>query len=113
MVAMDIKHTWSQYPAITNTPTLDISRYQQSVSLIMTRAKSYEFRSTIIQGVHTQNDIEDMARSIDGAKKYVLQNYRDMTHLDPDFSGSSWSHEELLEFQKQAHLYVERCELRE
>ena len=51
----------------------------------MSGAKDYEFRSTVIEGVHTESDIREMASYIAGAKKYYIQNYRDSITLDPSF----------------------------
>lgn len=60
--------------------------YKESVRIIMEQAPDYEFRTTVIAGVHTEDIIEDIVRNIDGAKQYYLQNYHDGNILDPSFS---------------------------
>jgi pyruvate formate lyase activating enzyme len=84
-VAMDIKHTWEEYPRLVGRP-IDREKYQESIDIIMHRAPEYEFRSTLIGGIHTVSDIHSMAKSISGAQRYFLQNYRPGSVLDPDFS---------------------------
>lgn len=111
-VAMDLKHTWEKYPTLTWLQE-DVSPYKESVRIIMESAPDYEFRTTVIKGIHTSNDIEDMARGIDGARRYYLQNYRPGDILDPSFSGTSFAHEELLELRERALLYIGECGIRE
>jgi len=35
----------------------------------------FEYRTTVAKGLHTTDDIENMAVYIRGAKRYYLQNY--------------------------------------
>lgn len=79
----------------------------------MESAPDYEFRTTVIKGIHTSNDIEDMARGIDGARRYYLQNYRPGDILDQSFSGTSFAHEELRELRERVLLYIGECGIRE
>jgi pyruvate formate lyase activating enzyme len=109
--AMDIKHTWSWYPTLV-WANFEQSKYEKSIELIMNRAKDYEFRSTIIRWIHTEDDIREMASYIAWAKSYYLQNYRDGITLDPDFLGEAFPENELHELQKVALQHVERCEVR-
>lgn len=111
-IAMDVKHTWEKYPTLTWVEG-DSSPYTESIRIIMETAPDYEFRTTVIGGIHTSNDIEDIARYIDGAQRYYLQNYHAWDILDPSFSGTSLSHEELSDMQKRAMLYVKECGIRE
>ncbi len=109
--AMDIKHTWEKYESLVGTP-FDARKYQESVKIIQTQAKDYEFRTTIIWGVHREEDIREMASSLWWAKIYYLQNYRSGTTLDPEFSGHSLYEKELDHFRDIALQYVTQCEIR-
>jgi len=82
--AMDIKHTWERYSSLVGV-SVDQEKYIKSIDLIISQAKDYEFRSTVIEGVHTESDIREMTSYIKEAKKYYLQNYRDSITLDPSF----------------------------
>ena len=94
--AMDVKHTWSKYQEITGRG-IEILKYQESIKIIIDSAPDYEFRTTVINGVHSREDILAMASYIQGAKRYFLQNYRSGELLDPDFVGSSFREEALLD----------------
>jgi pyruvate formate lyase activating enzyme len=43
----------------------------------------YEFRTTVVPGLHTLEDFKKIAKWIKGAKSYYLQEYRDGILLDP------------------------------
>lgn len=109
--AMDIKHTWEKYPSLVGVP-VDKETYKKSIALILERAKDYEFRSTIIKGVHTAENIREMSSYIAGAKIFFLQNYRSEVTLDPNFSGSPFSETELHNLREIPLQYVEKCEIR-
>lgn len=48
----------------------------------------YEFRSTIVPGLHSAEDIVTMAKEISPAKKYFLQNFRgEKETIDKRFTG--------------------------
>ncbi|MCA9377616.1 hypothetical protein KC711_01720 [Candidatus Peregrinibacteria bacterium] len=53
-----------------------------------------------------------IARSIHGAKKYILQNFRTGKLLDPDFDGKSFSHDELIQLRDAANPFVQSCSIR-
>lgn len=110
-IAMDIKHIWQEYPSLVGIQ-IDPVRYQKSIELIMNRAKDYEFRSTIIDGIHIENHIREILSYIAGSKIYFLQNYRKDITLDPGFLGSSFYEKELLKYQTIALEYVKQCEIR-
>ncbi|QQS61365.1 MAG: anaerobic ribonucleoside-triphosphate reductase activating protein [Candidatus Moraniibacteriota bacterium] len=73
--AMDIKHMPEKYSLATgvSVPLDDIKR---SVSLLMKRAKEYEFRTTVVPGIHEEEDFFRIAEWIDGASAYYLQEFR-------------------------------------
>lgn len=56
---------------------------KRSVGLIMASGVPYEFRSTLVPGLHTREWVEEMAQDIRGADRYVLQRFRPYTTLDP------------------------------
>jgi len=45
----------------------------------------YEFRTTIIDGVHTIDIIKEMATLLHGADRLYLQKFRPETTLNPEF----------------------------
>lgn len=109
--AMDIKQTWDKYPFLVGV-SFEKGKYEKSIELIINRARDYEFRSTIIDGIHTGDDIWEMTSYIAGAKAYYLQNYRSGVTLNPEFQGSSFYQSDLDHFRDIALRSVKKCEIR-
>ena len=80
--AMDIKHAPEKYPLATGR-NLNMLNIQRSVDLLMTRAKDYEFRTTIVPSIHEVSDFDAIGTWIHGAKHYALQKFRDGKIIDP------------------------------
>ena len=74
--AMDIKNSRKKYAETVGKP-VDFSVIDRSVELLKTRAKDYEFRTTLVKEFHTKEDMEDIAEWLAGAKKYALQHFHD------------------------------------
>ena len=56
---------------------LNKGEIQRSVSLIEKSGIPYEFRTTVVREFHTETDIEEIARRIQGASAWFLQPFRD------------------------------------
>lgn len=80
-IAMDIKNSLEKYQDTIGTAA-DMERIKLSVDLIMRSGTEYEFRTTAVPGIHTEQDFEDIAQWIKGAKKYYLHEYREGKILD-------------------------------
>lgn len=74
--AMDIKNSRKKYAETVGKP-VDFNVIDRSVELLKTRAKDYEFRTTLVKEFHTKEDMEDIAEWLAGAKKYALQHFHD------------------------------------
>jgi pyruvate formate lyase activating enzyme len=72
-VAMDIKAGFSLYPDFVGFSKIET--IQKSIALLQEKAKDYEFRTTIIESIHTDEQVDEMAQLISGAKRYVLQAF--------------------------------------
>ncbi|MBC8452486.1 MAG: anaerobic ribonucleoside-triphosphate reductase activating protein [Spirochaetes bacterium] len=92
-IAMDIKCGLSSYPEFAGFHTIDT--IAASVELIKTYAVNYEFRTTIIEKFHTEEEMHKIGALINGAKCYTLQpflpredlpgkEYRTMKRTSPD-----------------------------
>ena len=115
-VAVDMKAPFSKqsYEKLTGIPM--ISQFKTSfdtlLSFLLSGEVDYEYRSTLIKGYHTADDIEAMATYLFGIKNYYLQNYMKTTTLDPHFAGEPFTPEELEQFKNIADLFVETCSIR-
>ncbi|MEA3339006.1 MAG: anaerobic ribonucleoside-triphosphate reductase activating protein [Chloroflexota bacterium] len=82
-VAMDVKAPPAKYPRLAGRPDLDLQRVERSVALLRGSGVPCEFRTTIVPGLLTEEDVEEIARWIAGAERYVLQQFRPLGALDP------------------------------
>ncbi len=111
-IAMDIKGPLSQYKKFCGA-AIDGKKIKASIKLVMASGLPYEFRSTLVKGLHTKEDIAKMARVIKGASLYYLQNYHDQSRpLLADFKGGSFFNKEMEEFRKLASGFVKECKVR-
>jgi pyruvate formate lyase activating enzyme len=81
-VAMDIKNGIGRYSETTRV-AVNEENIRKSIRLIMESGVSYEFRTTVVPGIHSEADFNGIAGLIKGARAYYLQEFRDMTILDP------------------------------
>lgn len=83
-VAMDIKSSLANYDEVTGSK-VDKDRIRISVNLIMNSKIPYEFRTTAVPGLHSEDDFDEIAKWINGAQNYYLQEYREEQKiLDPN-----------------------------
>lgn len=107
-VAMDIKNSWNKYKRTTNTDHLLREQLNNSIDYIMQSNCDYEFRTTIMRELHTEEDILSICKRIQGAKAYYLQPYRESPEvIHPIYS--SYSLQELKYFLHIATPYVKKC----
>lgn len=80
-VAMDLKNSREEYPATVGIPDFDTAPIDRSIRLLMEGRVEYEFRTTVVQGLHTVHSLGAAAFWIDGAQNYYLQNFVDSGDL--------------------------------
>ena len=75
-VAMDVKAPLEKekYRDIAGVD-VDVNKLKKTIELLMNSGIDYEFRTTVIEGYHSESDIEKIALSIKGARKYALQPF--------------------------------------
>ena len=80
-VAMDIKNSWEEYPATAGIRESLLPGIEESIRYLLQGKVEYEFRTTVVQELHTGRSIEDMGRwvcSLGGRPgKWYLQSYVD------------------------------------
>jgi len=113
-VAMDIKAPFrrEKYEQVAGT-TCNIENLAESMNIIMGCGLEYEFRTTACPTQLDKNDIEEIAMSIQGAERYVIQNFRPNHCLNPEMlTVTPYSPEILKEFVNIARKYVQYCFVR-
>ena len=96
-VAMDIKSDEAGYPRACGigeeAARAVMPKIKKSIATIIALAPDYEFRTTLVGGIHDAGSVAGACELIKGAKKYFLQSYVD--------SGAVISPEGLYSFSKQ------------
>ena len=88
-VAMDIKNSPALYGKTVGLDAPDMGAIERSKSFLLEGHVEYEFRTTVVKGLHTPESIREAARWIAGAKEYYLQQFKDSGNvMQPDGLGA-------------------------
>lgn len=116
-VAMDVKtQSYDQkdksYNRITGVK-INLNKIKKSIKLIKDSNIDYEFRTTVVPGLHKKHDIVQIARELSPAKKYYLQSFRPEKTLDPKFEKiKPYSEKYILDIVKSISPFFEICQMR-
>lgn len=109
-VAMDIKNTFEKYTITAGTENLQPDLIKESIFLIQNSQIPYEFRTTVVDEFHTEEDIRSICREINGACVYYLQSYVESKHILSGKSFHPWEPKRLIhlvhELQKE-NIHIE------
>ncbi|MFA5986483.1 MAG: anaerobic ribonucleoside-triphosphate reductase activating protein [Parcubacteria group bacterium] len=83
-VAMDVKTTPQRYKELAGD-LANPKNIVKSINLLKKNSVPYEFRTTVIDGVHTEEIVKEMAQLLEGSDKLYLQTFRPEVTLDPAF----------------------------
>ncbi len=111
-IAMDIKNSPGGYAKAVGVTHLDITAIDESRSLIMTGDIDYEFRTTVVRGIHRPADITKIAEWIRGARSYYLQQFKDSGDLVDPAGLEAYDKEEMYMFADAARPYVPSVRVR-
>ena len=115
-VAMDIKAplNFNAYEESTRIKSKELlEKVRESIRLIIHSGVDYEFRTTVIPSLHSEEDILEIAREIGRAKKYALQNFSNRETMDPEFQKiAPYKIEELEKICELCLQYVQCCVVR-
>ena len=103
---------WGEGEQCNRHSTL-LSSIRRSIELIMNSGIEYEFRTTISPAFLNESDIVEIARTIKGAQRYVLQGFKPNNCLDNEMLNiTPYPVETLKQFAKSAKAYVKNCFVR-
>jgi pyruvate formate lyase activating enzyme len=76
--AMDIKNSREKYAVTCGVAGFDIESVEESIDILLHQDKiDYEFRTTVVRELHSMEDMVDIAKWIQGARRYYIQSYKD------------------------------------
>ena len=113
-VALDIKTDPFRYKSIISR-NFDPEWILSSIRIIMESTVTYEFRTTCVKSIVDDRIIEDIAKSIKGGSRYVLQRFCDHRVLNPGYFekvASTFGEHELLHLKSVAEQWVNQCIIR-
>lgn len=112
--AMDIKAGLVNYAKVSGLNVFDDGMKEsikKSISLLMNDAVDYEFRTTCVKGLHTEEDFYEIKDMINGANNYYLQNYKAAPDME-NLPYKPFEKSELLKFADIVRSNVKNIELR-
>jgi len=112
-IAMDVKAPKKKYDKLTNIRT-NIKKIEKSIEIIKNSTVDYEFRTTIIPELLTNQDIMDIAKWLKRAKRFYIQQFKvDNPLISPKLSKAKpYAKEELIKIHEDIKLCFETCEVR-
>lgn len=110
-VAMDIKASRERYGIACGLPEVEMQYIEESVELLKTSSILYEFRTTVVKGIHSPEEFTAIGQWLRGGKAYYLQNFSDSGQvIQPGFA--EFERIELEEMRKRAAQYIPQTALR-
>lgn len=111
-IAMDIKNSPALYPETVGVPGFDIAPVARSKELLLSGGIEYEFRTTVVKGLHTRESLEEAAEWIRGAKEYYLQQFKDSGSIININGLGAFSESEMKELADAVTKHVPSVKLR-
>jgi pyruvate formate lyase activating enzyme len=102
-VAMDVKTSIERYPDLG---AAKLDALIKTIGLLRDGVVDYEFRCTAVPGFVDLDSVKEMGEAVRGAKKFVFQQYIPADTLDPNFTKTTYSGDEILGFARLMRKYV-------
>lgn len=110
-VAMDVKASPENYEKAAGCPGLDFSLIEESISILKNCKIPYEFRTTVVQGLHTVQEFDTIGRLLEGSRVYYLQAFRESENVIQE-GFRAFPTEVIEKIREKAGKYIDKVELR-
>jgi pyruvate formate lyase activating enzyme len=112
-VAMDVKAPKNKYDKLSGVKT-DIEKIEKSIEIIKNSDIEYEFKTTFAPELLTKEDIVEIAKWLEGSKRFYLQQFKnDVPLISPKIQNvASYPKEKLIETLKEIKPYFKFCDVR-
>jgi len=112
-VAMDVKAPKNKYDKLTGVKT-DVEKIEKSIEIIKNSGIDYEFKTTFAPELLTKEDILEIAKWLEGSKRFYLQQFKnDVPLVSPKLQNvAPYPKEKLIETLKEIKPYFEFCDVR-
>lgn len=112
-VAMDVKAPKEKYNLLAGVK-VDIPKIEKSIDIIKNDAPDYEFKTTFAPGLLKKDDIVEIARWLEGAERFYLQQFKNNPPLVSSKLDdvASYAKEYLLETLEAIKPLFKNCDVR-
>ncbi len=111
--AMDVKNSEKAYSETAGVE-VEIIKIKESIELIKNSGVDYEFRTTVVPGLHDLQKVEGVGKLVKGSNKLILQNFRKGKCVDFKYSDlKGFSKNRLDEFKGVLEKYVDKVDIRD
>ena len=111
-VAMDVKNAPALYAQTVGLRELDLTPIERSKNFLLEGRVDYEFRTTVVRGLHTAESLCGAAAWIRGAKEYYLQQFKDSGDIIAIEGLGAFSDDEMRALAEQVRPIVPTVKLR-
>ena len=111
-VAMDIKAARDHYAEVAGAPGLAMEYIDESIEFLLTGSVPYEFRTTVVRGLHTADDFSKIGPWIKGCPRYYLQCFTESGQVLVPGVYSDFTRDEMMVFADLVRPYVGQVALR-
>lgn len=80
-IAMDVKNSLPRYGETVGISRFDTTPIEESLDYLMEGHVPFEFRTTLVKGLHTPESIAEMGRRLAGEERFFLQSFEDSGDL--------------------------------
>lgn len=111
-VALDVKTSPERYGELHHRPVA-LGELKKTVDLLLSGDVEYEFRTTCVPGLVEEKDIRNMAKLLDGGRRWILQQYVAEHAMDAAMQQCGvFSPQVLHSYADVARTHVQQVELR-
>lgn len=109
--AMDVKASLGNYTKAAGCPHMDLSRIRESIEILKDCRIPYEFRTTVVKGIHCAEEFEEIGALLKGCRAYYLQSYRDNENVIRQ-GYTDYPVQIMRDIAARARKYIDKVELR-
>ena len=80
-IAMDIKAGLSHYSRVSGISDFNKNQILKSISIIENSNIEYEFRTTVVKELHSENDFHEIAKILSPESSYFIQSFKDSGNI--------------------------------
>lgn len=110
-VAMDIKSSKEGYALASGVKNIDLSKIEESISLLKNSGIPFEFRTTAVKGIHKVADFIQIGKWLGNCENYFIQQFKDSGDILIDGYGA-FSKEEMTTLLAVIRPYIPTAKIR-